>query len=205
MKREEQILRAFDKVVEYYDEYMEQTAHVQAQKEIAYKLKEKIGDASVLDVATGTGVMTEPFAKAVGVDASPKMIKRAKRKYPDKDFCIADSDNLPFKDDSFDYSMSCLAFLWFTDRERSLAEMLRVSRKGAFIIEEEGIPTRKRTEIPEKLKPFFDLIEELEEPISIEKMDERYERVCEADIDGSHRFVAWLVRKGGSWIDDSRC
>lgn len=195
MKRKEQILKAFDNVVEYYDEYMEQTAHVQAQKKIAQELKEKIGNSFILDVATGTGVMIQSLTRTMGVDASSKMIERAKRKHTDKDFCIADVEYLPFKDETFDYSVSCLAFLWFTDRVKALDEMLRVSRKGAFIIEEEGTPVRKRTKILKRLKRFFELIEELEEPISIRKMDEKYERVCEADIDGSHRFVAWMVKK----------
>ncbi|MDI6884796.1 MAG: class I SAM-dependent methyltransferase [archaeon] len=168
--KKEKILSAFDEVVEFYDEYMEQTDHVQAQKEIADKLKEQIiGGDFVLDVATGTGVMIQPFERAIGVDASSKMIESAKRKYPDKDFCIADVEHLPFKDNTFDYAMSCLAFLWFIDRERSLAEMLRVSRRGIFIIEEEGVPARQRIEIPDHLKPFFELIEKLEEPIDIEK------------------------------------
>lgn len=53
--------------------------------------------------------MVENFDRAVGVDASERMVRKAKQKYPDKDFRVADKENPLFRDEEFDYSMFCLA------------------------------------------------------------------------------------------------
>jgi ubiquinone/menaquinone biosynthesis C-methylase UbiE len=81
------------------------------------------------------------------------MIKEARKKYPGKEFVVADAHYLPFKDKSFDVCMSCLAFLWYDDQEKVLKEMVRVARK-VYVVEEEGIPARKRIEIPSSLQRF---------------------------------------------------
>ena len=187
------VMKAFGGVVEFYDEYMRETGHVQAQRKIVERLKDYLEGGGVLDVATGTGVMIERIDRSVGIDVSREMVKEAKRKHNGKDFLVGDVGCLPFKDKAFDVAMSCLAYLWFPDRKQALEEMKRVSRKRVLVIEEEGVPARRRINIPEHLKAFFEEIERLEAPISIEELDSKYARVAEADIDGSHKFVAWNV------------
>jgi demethylmenaquinone methyltransferase/2-methoxy-6-polyprenyl-1,4-benzoquinol methylase len=109
-----EVMRVFSGVVEYYDEYMEETGHAQAQRRVASFIAER-GDGMVLDVATGTGIMLEPFGEGVGVDLSPAMAREAKRKAPSREFIVADAHRLPFRDKAFEASVSCLAFLWFDD------------------------------------------------------------------------------------------
>lgn len=186
------ITKAFGAVVSIYAGYMEETGHVKAQRIISNQLNV---DGLVLDVATGTGIMVEGFDKAVGIDISMEMVKEAKTKYPDREFVVGDVEYLPFKNNTFDVTISCLAFSWFQDRRRALEEMLRVSSEKVFVVEEEGTPVRKRIEIPEHLALFFEEIERFEMPISAEELDKSYLRVAEADIDGSHKFVAWEVKK----------
>ncbi len=186
------ITKAFGAVVSFYDGYMGETGHVNAQRIIFNRLNI---DGLVLDVATGTGIMVEGFDKAVGIDISMEMVKEAKKKYPDKEFVVGDIEYLPFKNDTFDFVISCLAFSWFQDKRSALEEMLRVSSEKVFVVEEEGTPVRKRIEAPDDLELFFEEIERLEMPISAEELDKSYRRVAEADIDGSHKFVAWEVKK----------
>ena len=69
--------------------------------------------------------------------------------------------------------------------------MVRVSKK-VCVIEEEGTLTRKRIEVPSRLKKFFGTIEKLEKEVNVEELCE-CRRVFEADIDGSHKFVCWEV------------
>jgi ubiquinone/menaquinone biosynthesis C-methylase UbiE len=186
------IKKAFGAVVSFYGSYMEETGHVTAQRKIFNRLTV---DGLVLDVATGTGIMIEGIDKTVGIDISMEMVREAKRKYPNKEFVVGDVEYLPFKSNTFDFVISCLAFSWFQDKRRALEEMLRVSMGKVFIVEEEGTPVRKRIEIPEHLALFFEEIERFEMPISAEELDKFYYRVAEADIDGSHKFVAWAVKK----------
>ena len=190
ISRTKEIIRAFDGVVEYYDWYMEETGHAEAQRKIARFLAEE--NKRILDIATGTGIMLEPFRDGVGIDISPSMIKEARRKNSGKEFAVADAHYLPFKDKSFDAAISCLVLPWLDDFEKVLKEMRRVAKR-VYIIEEEGKPARKRIEVLPQLRDFFEEIEKLEKPVPIETLDQRYRRVCEADIDGSHKFICWRV------------
>jgi len=122
-------------------------------------------------VATGTGIMLEPFCNGVGVDSA------------------------------FEIALSCLAFLWFENPEHALREMLGMLRvaKRVYVFEEEGIPARKRIEIPKTLEKFFETIGSLEKEVYIEELDAYrsgliHGRVYETDIVGSHKFVCWEIR-----------
>ena len=95
----------------------------------------------LLDVASGTGEGTcfleEEFkCHAVGIDISQVMVKRAKEKARKKnlniDFKIGDAHHLPFKDNEFDVVIAECAVCAF-DKERSIAEMIRVVTPGGFI------------------------------------------------------------------------
>lgn len=98
--------------------------------------------ARVLDVATGTGGQARAFAatahEVVGVDMSAAMLRVARRKnhVPNVDFQQADAARLPFGDRSFD--AACISFALHempaSIRDRVLAEMVRVTKPGAWII-----------------------------------------------------------------------
>jgi ubiquinone/menaquinone biosynthesis C-methylase UbiE len=99
----------------------------------------------------------------------------------------------------FEVALSCLAFLWFENPEQALREMLRVAKR-VYVVEEEGVPARKRIEIPKALEKFFETIGSLEKEVYIEELDAYRSsstrgKVCEADIDGSHKFICWELRK----------
>ena len=186
----DKVAKAFTGIADFYDEYMEKTGHVAAQLKILDQIVPYV-EPPVLNLATGTGLFAAGLM-AVGLDVSKQMIYRAKQKYGWTPLIVGDSKCLPFKDKAFNTVVSCLAFLWFPDPEKVLKEMVRVAEK-VYIVEEEGTPARKRVEIPAHLKAFFEEVERLETPISIAELDEKYVRVAEADIDGSHKFVCWEV------------
>ena len=191
ISRTKEIIRAFDGTVEHYDRYMEQTGHAEAQRKIAEFIV-RTNTGRILDVATGTGIMLEPFRDGVGVDISLSMVKEARRKNDGKEFVVADAHNLPFKDKSFGAAISCLVLPWLNDFEKVLKEMRRVAER-VYLVEEEGEPARKRIEVPAQLRGFFKEVEKLEKPVQIETLDQHYRRVYEADIDGSHKFICWRV------------
>ena len=194
--RTRKVKEAFDSVAEFYDRFMEETGHAEVQRRIArFIAGNRVG--KVLDVATGTGIMLEAFEKGVGVDISLPMLRRAKQKQPNKEFIVANAHTLPFRDKIFDASISCLTFPWLDDLEKALREMLRVTKK-AYIVEEEGTPTRKRVDVPDHMKPFFERIEKLEREVNIEKLARKSgfacRRVFEENIDEGHRFIVYEVR-----------
>lgn len=98
--------------------------------------------AKVLDVATGTGAQARAFAwvaaEVVGVDISESMLRVARRKnrFKNLKFKRADATALPFRDASFDLSSISFALheMPKSIRERTVAEMARVTKPGGTII-----------------------------------------------------------------------
>lgn len=97
-------------------------------------------NASLLDVGTGTGRIAVPIAgkcaKVVGVDASMKMIERARQRAIGKNnlhFHLADAHCLPFADDSFDYAVSFRTLMHFKNWRQVIGELCRVSRRYVII------------------------------------------------------------------------
>lgn len=91
----------------------------------------------VLDVATGPGWIAagahERQATVVGVDLAESMVAIARRRYPDVDFRVADAEDLPFPDATFDIVVCNLGLPSFPRPERAVAEMVRVVRPGGRV------------------------------------------------------------------------
>jgi ubiquinone/menaquinone biosynthesis C-methylase UbiE len=113
---------------------------------------------SVLDVGCGTGTLAVtakrrvgPAGVVVGIDASPEMIERAKRKARkagvDVRFETAIVEALPFPDASFDvvFSTLMLHHLPRPVREQSAREMRRVIKpEGRVVAVDFATPARER-------------------------------------------------------------
>lgn len=96
--------------------------------------------ARVLDVACGTGVLAREALKRVGaagavtgLDPSTGMLALARRLAPEVDWREGVAEALPFEDESFDAVVSQFGFMFFTDRKRAAAEMLRVLKPGGHL------------------------------------------------------------------------
>lgn len=91
----------------------------------------------LLDVATGPGSLAVEAArsgvKCTGVDLSPVMIQLAKNSSSGIDFRVADAENLPFADGSFDAVVCNFGLGHFPYPEASVAECVRVLKPAARI------------------------------------------------------------------------
>jgi demethylmenaquinone methyltransferase/2-methoxy-6-polyprenyl-1,4-benzoquinol methylase len=100
--------------------------------------------ASVLDVATGTGLVARDVARryrarVVGVDITYSMLRRAR---PTGAALVAGrAEQLPFLDASFDAVVFTYLLRYVADPAATLAEMARVLRPGGTMVSVEfGVP-----------------------------------------------------------------
>ena len=113
---------------------------------------------NVLDVACGTGDMCVELLKrgctVTGVDLSEEMLAIAKVKGERLKVKVevADAENLPFEEESFDGVTCAFGVRNFVHLEKGLSEMLRVLKPGGrMVILELATPDSKL------LRPFYNL------------------------------------------------
>jgi demethylmenaquinone methyltransferase/2-methoxy-6-polyprenyl-1,4-benzoquinol methylase len=100
----------------------------------------------VLDVATGTGLVAAELVRrgfdVTGVDQSPEMLARARRRFGDRvELVEASAESLPFGDASFDHLTVTYLLRYVEDPGTTLAEVARVVREGGVIASLEfGVP-----------------------------------------------------------------
>jgi len=100
-------------------------------------------DHRVLDAGCGTGDFLRILApllrsgSAVGIDLSETMLSEARRRtdssYPNLSFRMANVQELPFDDESFDRVMATQLLLHVPDPQLALAEIRRVLAPGGLI------------------------------------------------------------------------
>ena len=94
----------------------------------------------ILDIACGTGKSTEPLLRndteVSACDHDPLMIEEAKRQAVAKnltiDYRIAETEQLPYEDDSFNVVTIGTALHWFVN-EKAIAEIRRVLKNDGLI------------------------------------------------------------------------
>lgn len=109
---------------------------------------------SILDIATGTGdlaimMATTSAQRIVGLDLSDGMLSVGKEKVKALnlqnkiEMMLGDSENLPFKDNTFDAITVSFGVRNFETLEKGLSEILRVLKpNGIFVILESSVPTK---------------------------------------------------------------
>ena len=115
-----------------------------------YVCKQIANGAKILEVAIGTGY---PFAdffqkngySVYGIDISPKLIEKVNKLYPVINAKVGDAENIEYQDSYF-HCTYCFHSTWyFSDLEKAVDEMIRVTRPGGLIIFD--IQNRSHSEI----------------------------------------------------------
>lgn len=110
---------------------------------------------SILDIATGTGDLIINLAKKtdatqlIGLDISEGMLSVGRKKITSDglderiEMVQADSENMPFNDNSFDAITVAFGVRNFEHLEKGLSEIRRVLKPGGiFVILETSVPTK---------------------------------------------------------------
>ena len=116
----------------------------------------------VLDVAAGTGnaslVAAATGADVTASDLTPELLEagrlRAKDVGLDLDWQVADAENLPFDDASFDVVMSSIGCMFAPVHEKVAAELVRVCRPGGTIALLSWTPEGMIGDLFRTMKPF---------------------------------------------------
>ena len=90
-----------------------------------------------LDVATGTGESFKychcDFKLRIGIDPSKKMLKVAKKMFPDVQFIEGMAEELPIKDNTVDLVAVSFGVRNFSNRIKAFREFSRVLKKGGVL------------------------------------------------------------------------
>lgn len=135
---------------QYFDEWPERyeqwftTSIGKLIKEIEGGLIQKLLDPrpeeKILDAGCGTGIFTLDFlareAQVVGLDISRQMLKYAIKRASGYSFFKVQGDMLylPFKDNSFDKSVSITTLEFIADARSAIDELFRVTRPGGCVV-----------------------------------------------------------------------
>lgn len=108
---------------------------------------------NLLEIGSATGVFSFEFKKCginlTSIDLSPENIKWVKDKARERNssinFQLADAENLPFENNSFDGVLSLSTLRYVPNINKALQEIYRVTKPGGFII----------LDFPNKKCPWF--------------------------------------------------
>lgn len=128
-----------------YDDFIKYTLGTTYQK-LFVKLREDVtGTENILEIATGTGLLSFEICKLVhhinAIDIAPEMIRIAQKKQAEIhalniDFEVGDTSNLQFRDGSFDKVIASNVLHLLADPDEALSEISRVLKPEgkAFLI-----------------------------------------------------------------------
>jgi demethylmenaquinone methyltransferase/2-methoxy-6-polyprenyl-1,4-benzoquinol methylase len=154
--KKEQVAQMFDTISGNYDglnRVISFGIDIKWRKKVLKLVSDK-NPKTVLDIATGTGDLAILMAntnaeKIIGLDISAGMLEVGKTKIKAKnlsdkiEMILADSENMPFKDHTFDAITVAFGVRNFENLEKGLAEILRVLKpNGIFVILETSVPDK---------------------------------------------------------------
>ena len=161
---EPQVEAMFDRIAGVYDlmnSLMTAGLHHRWRRRAVDLARVGLGD-SVLDVASGTGDLAIELAarvgsggSVIGSDFSEQMLDRARVKARQLTWQQANALDLPYESDRFDAVTVGFGARNFSDLDRGLAEMVRVTRPGGRVVVLE-ITTPTRAPLSTFFRLWFD-------------------------------------------------
>ncbi len=125
-------MRPFDENYQQYEKWFDRNKYAyQSELEVIKHVMPEDGNG--IEIGIGSGLFAEPLDIEIGIDPSVEMLKLATKR--SLKVCRGVGENLPFKDNSFDFSLMVTTVCFLDDAEKSLLEVERILKpKGSFII-----------------------------------------------------------------------
>ena len=154
--KKEQVAQMFNTISENYDN-LNRVISFGIDVKWRKKVLKMVADTqpkTILDIATGTGdlaiLMSNTSAeRIIGLDISAGMLEVGKQKIESKnlsnkiEMVLADSENMPYPDATFDAITVAFGVRNFETLEKGLSEILRVLKpNGIFVILETSVPEK---------------------------------------------------------------
>lgn len=156
LKKKQQVEQMFDNISAGYDDL---NRVISFGTDLAWRKKviaivKAAKPKNILDIATGTGDLAIALAdseakKIIGLDISAGMLGVGQKKINHKklqdriEMVQADSENLPYENDTFDAITVAFGIRNFENLNKGLTEINRVlSKNGVFVILETSVPTK---------------------------------------------------------------
>ena len=145
--KKQQVAEMFDNISERYDllNHLLSLSIDKGWRKKVVKMASEVEPKLILDVATGTADLAIALAKThpekiTGIDISAGMLSVGREKVAKKNMSSlisleqADSEDLPFADNTFDAITVAFGVRNFENLEKGLAEMLRVLKPGGRLL-----------------------------------------------------------------------
>ncbi len=134
------VQKKYDRISYFYDfleNIIEKSRFSKWRKELLKNLK-----GNILEIGVGTGKNLKYYnknAKITGIDISPKMLERAKKKIKELKnknirLLLMDAQNLKFKPNTFDYIVNTFVLCSVPEPVKVLKEMKKVLKKNGKIL-----------------------------------------------------------------------
>lgn len=154
-------MNVFEEFALEYDEWFETYKWVyQSELEAARRFIPKIGEG--IEIGVGTGRFSIPFGIKVGVEPAKTMAEIARKR--GIHVYEANAENLPFQDNSFDFTLMVTTLCFLENPFQSLKEIKRVLKPAGKIIIgmlNEDSPLGKLYEENRKMQHVFPVTNEL--------------------------------------------
>jgi ubiquinone/menaquinone biosynthesis C-methylase UbiE len=127
----------FSSPAEHYDRFMGRYT-----VPLARALADEVGVGEgmrVLDVGCGPGGLTSELASRVGgekvaaIDPAEQFVATCRERNPGADVRQGIAEELPWEDDTFDASLSCLVIAFMRDADGGVRQMARVTKPGGRV------------------------------------------------------------------------
>jgi len=124
---------------EWDEQFSRQAGWTRATRQHLYRRANLLRARRVLDVGSGTGMVTEELAastagEVIGLDIDPAMVAFARQRGGRAEYRLGDAHHLPFPDGWFDVTACHFVLLWCQDPGRAAREMMRVTQPGGAIL-----------------------------------------------------------------------
>lgn len=124
---------------EWDEQFTRQAGWTRGTRAHLYRRANLLRAGRILDVGSGTGVLTEELAErtqgqVVGVDLNPGMVDFSRKRHGKAEYRSGDAHDLAFRDGWFDLVVCHFLLLWCADAEKVAQEMIRVTRPGGAVV-----------------------------------------------------------------------